>query len=198
MPQRVVLIARSALLATLALPPVGCTGGSPEPGRDPAAREPVSIERDPAAPIQTDADAYRLRQTDPILFETEVPFRFRNPLADTIYVVNCRGLLAMSLERREQERWAPYWEPALPLCLSPPIVIEPGAEYRGTMEIVGALPGHATFPEFGSAEPDGVYRLRWRNLVLHYDDARQGFGEPVPEELTYSNAFRLEDPRRRQ
>ena len=132
-----------------------------------------------------------------ITLTTTIPFRFRNPLPDTVYVVNCSRGLATSLERLEAGEWQHYWSPIMLMCLSPPIVIPPGATYRDSARIVGVLPGHNAGPEFGSAEPEGTYRLRWGNLVLHYHDAEpgRGFGDPVPEELTVSNAFRLEDPR---
>lgn len=156
---------------------------------------PPTVERDTTALVQTDSLIYRLEREWAGL-RTTIRFSFTNPLPDTVYMVNCNGVVSGQLEKRSDGgQWIAMWSPVLPACLSPPVVIAPGATYEGTLPVWGALPGTNAAPQFNSSEVEGVYRMVWGSLVLHYDDSRQGFGDPVPLSVRISNAFVLDDPR---
>jgi hypothetical protein len=152
-------------------------------------------ERDLTAPIQTDETSYSLRD-DWVGLAAEIPLRWENQTANTLYIVNCRGALAPVLEKRVGWRWEVFWTPTLQACLSPPIVIEPGAVLVDTLHLWGALPGNNAGPEFKSDDVGGVYRIVMHSVVFNYDSDRQGFGDPVALEYRISNLFALHDPRR--
>lgn len=145
------------------------------------------------APITTTAASYALRHADGGI-ATEVGIRFENESDRTMYIVNCRGLLAPVLEKRVDGAWVRYWSPALPRCLSAPIVIEPGAAIDERIQVWGAMPGMNWAPVWASAHVAGTYRIVLHSIVYDYDGDRQGFGEPVPLELRVSNEFTLTGP----
>jgi len=181
------------LLLILAI--VSCSSSEPlsDTERPSEAEKPSEtvLTRDSSAPIQTDSLSYTLKR-DALGWATRIPFTYRNPTADTIYVVNCNRTLAMALEQRAGDAWRTNWHPALPVCLSAPVVIAPGAVYVDTMAIFGAPPGRNVAPEFGDTTFTGTYRLVWHNLVTHYrTDAGANFGGAVPLEYRYSNEFVL-------
>jgi hypothetical protein len=144
--------------------------------------------------LRTDSTSYTLKRSGGG-WETQIGLEFTNPLRGTIYVVNCNGGLALSLERLEGSSWRTVWAPVLQRCLGPPIQIPAGSTFRTTYPIWGAEPNRNTAPEFSTAALDGTYRLMWSSLVLNYDDRRQNFGDPVPEALRVSNAFELRQER---
>lgn len=90
------------------------------------------------------------------------------------------------------EGWETAWSPFLNLCLSPPIVIEPGETVAFTLHVFGGLPGGDLWPKFDSDDPSGVYRIVWDGAVFGYSEDAPSFGRPVPLEQRVSNAFTLE------
>jgi hypothetical protein len=124
---------------------------------------------------------------------TAIDFTFTNPLAETIYVVNCRGGLAMELQRWDGAAWRTVWSPVLQMCLSPPIEIGAGETFAATLPVWGSEPGRNHMPEFATTRLDGTYRLKWGNLVLRWrgDYVDGAFGDPVPEEVRVSDRFEL-------
>lgn len=168
----------AALAAALALAAAGCSTPR-DPGGD-----------DGASPLRTDRTAYTLERTARGL-EVDIPFTFTNTTGRTVYVVNCNGIAPPSLVKREGRDWVTAWSPAVPLCLSPPIVIEAGTTYADTLDVVAGAPGSNVQPQFMVDEVEGTYRLVWGGVVYDYDADRQGFGEPVPAELRVSNTFVL-------
>lgn len=149
--------------------------------------EPV---RTGAEAVQTDRAQYRLRQ-EGIGFKTQIPFSFRNPLPDTVYMFNCGGALDMSLEKKVQGGWEWFWGPVLFECLSAPVVIPPGTRYQDTLEVFGVQPGRNAAPAFRTNDIEGTYRLVWNNLVLHYRDSGMTFGDSLALSLRRSNEFQL-------
>src|SRR5690606_7265231 len=123
----------------------------------------------------------------------DVAFRYTNDTGQTTSIVNCNGGLNTSLEKHVDGTWEQFYDPALLMCLSPPIHIAARETYEGTARIHGALPGRNAAPEFASADLDGEYRLVWGSLVHDYDENRPGFGEPMGP--LRSNPFLLVDPR---
>lgn len=176
--------------------PPSDSAGVPEPADTSSTgrARPAAPARDTSAPLQTDSLFYAMREQW-VGVAADVSFSFRNPLPDTIYVVNCREQLNVSLETRSDREWKDFWSPILMMCLSKPIAILPGSTFHGTAKIYGAPPEANAAPRFPVKNVDGIYRLKWGSLVLHYDDRRQGFGDPVPVELRVSNPFALDDPR---
>jgi hypothetical protein len=180
---------RCALVAVL----LGGACGTPPP---PAAGAEDAVAAAPpreGLALRTDAGEYTLKHRPPF-WDTRIPVSFRNPLPDTVYMVNCREEVAMTLEKKTAQGWVPFWEPILDLCLSPPVRIAPGAAYADTVWVGGAMPGMNSAPAFASRDLDGVYRLRWDNVVLHYREFSAGspnWGDSIPAVHRTSNEFVL-------
>lgn len=149
-------------------------------------------ERDITAPIQTDKTFYTLGD-EWVGLATEIALRWENQAADTLYVVNCRGALAPVVEKKVGGAWEVFWSPILQLCLSSPIVIEPGGVLADTLHLWGALPGQNAEPAFKSGNVEGIYRIVMHMVVFHYDGDRQYFGDSVPLEYRVSNLFALHE-----
>ena len=166
--------------------------GTPRPPQA-GAEQGIAASPPQATALRTDAGEYTLRRREP-MWETHIPVTFRNPLPDTVYMVNCQQELGMTLEKKTAQGWSPFWEPVLMLCLSPPVRIAPGATYADTLWLAGAMPGANTVPAFASRDLDGVYRLRWDNVVLHYREFspdRPSWGDSIPPAHRTSNEFVL-------
>ena len=148
--------------------------------------------RDATLFIQTDKLEYKLTdQSGGRAFS--VSYVYTNALTDTLYIVNCNNTFGYSLQRYENNSWVTIWSPPVPLCLSQPIVIPPGGKYSGQFDIWGAAPGSNTFPRWPSGDLTGNYRLLFGEVVMHYTDRGQSFGEQPAENARASNEFRLED-----
>lgn len=120
----------------------------------------------------------------------DVEYRFSNTTGGTVYLVNCLGAFGVRLDRWESESWRTVWSPALPACLSDPIVIEAGEVWADTLAIVGALPGTSGFPSFDAPDPAGTYRFVWEAALTSYQPAAP-FGDPLPLEQRASAPFDL-------
>ncbi len=147
---------------------------------------------DAASPIRTDRAEYTARRVADGV-EVEIPFTYTNRTGRTVYVVNCNGIAPPGLQKRVDGEWMRAWSAAVPLCLSPPIVIGAGRTYTDTLRVFAGTPSSGVAPVLEVEEVEGVYRLVWENVVHDYDDARPGFGEPLPLEARISNPFRLEE-----
>jgi hypothetical protein len=140
--------------------------------------------------LTTDSASYLLTP-DWVGLKTTIGIRFENRSDRTMYIVNCRGGLAPVLQKRVSGQWVEYWSPVVLMCLSPPIVIEPGAHIERSLPIWGALPGNNAAPEWRSPDVPGTYRMVLGSVVWNYSDRGQSFGDPVPLELRVSNEFTL-------
>jgi hypothetical protein len=142
--------------------------------------------------IRTSAGEYVLRPQGGG-WAVDIPISFRNTSGATLYIVNCRGMLAPVLEKLTADRWEPFWSGVQLQCLSPPIVIAPDASIQDTVQVWGALPGGNTEPSFPSADLDGTYRIVLGSVVHNYDASYSAgrFGDPVAVEHRSSNRFRL-------
>jgi hypothetical protein len=145
--------------------------------------------RDSGAWLQTDTTVYRLRK-DWVGWEAVIPFAYRNLASDTLFVVNCRRGLSISLERWQDSTWVRNWGSLNALCLSPPIVIPPGVTYVDTLFLWGAEPGESAEPAYDTSEIEGIYRIVWQSLTYRYADGPQPGGE-VPLDRRISNRFVL-------
>jgi hypothetical protein len=162
---------------------------APAPG---AAPLPGALPLEGEAHLRTGSDSYQLTRRDGG-WATSIDFTFTNPLAENVYVVNCRGGVLLGLERWSGEAWERAWSPVELQCLSPPIVIAPGETLRHTLPVWGSDPGRNHHPEFVVTPVEGTYRLVWSQPVLRWrgDYVDGAFGDPVPAELRVSNAFTL-------
>lgn len=154
-----------------------------------AQADPTISFRDAAA-FQTDSLSYTLVSAAHGL-EGKIAFVFTNPTSAPVYIVNCRGATALRLEKRSGDRWVPAWSPVIPLCLSPPIVVQPGQQYAGVVHVFGGHPSTNMHPQFVVDPVPGVYRIVWTDVLRTYNDRGNPFGEPLPLEQRVSNRFQL-------
>jgi hypothetical protein len=176
-----------ALAVPLALALVG--GCTPVNGNGP---HPATMPFEGETHLRTSAESYTLTRRDGG-WATSIDFSFTNPLAENVYVVNCRGAVLLGLERWSGDAWERAWSPVELACLSPPIVIAPGETLRHTLPVWGSDPGRNHHPEFTVTPVEGTYRLVWSQPVLRWrgDYVDGAFGDPVPRELRVSNSFVL-------
>jgi hypothetical protein len=131
-----------------------------------------------------------LRRSD-LGLEGEIPFSYTNTTGETVYVVNCNEFVPPMLEKQEGDMWVPAWGAAVPDCLDPPIVIQPGETYGDTLSIFSAHADRNMVPIFEVEDVEGIYRLVWPDVVYNYDMNRPGFGDPLPVQARISNRFVL-------
>jgi hypothetical protein len=148
--------------------------------------------REQEHPLQTDHLEYEVRRSDGEV-SVAIPFTYRNETGRTVYVVNCQRIAPPALEKYIDGEWVRAWTAVVPLCLSPPIVIRPGATYADTLRVFAGKPASDVYPQFTVPEVEGIYRLVWGSVVHDYNDRRQGFGEPLPLAERISNPFLLKD-----
>jgi hypothetical protein len=146
--------------------------------------------RDTATAFQTESLSYTLISTQSSL-ETRIAFVFTNPTPAPVYIVNCKGTTSLRLEKQSGDKWVPAWSPVIPLCLSAPIVVQPGQRYSGVVHVSAGHPSNNLYPKFAVDPVPGVYRIVWRDVLRTYDDRANPFGEPLPLEQRVSNRFRL-------
>jgi hypothetical protein len=158
-----------------------------------ACSSPFGVDRDGETLLQTEELEYRLRETLSGL-RVEIPYTFSNRTGSRVYLVNCRGDVSPSLERKHGFQWVHGWASVKLMCLSSPVVIEPGAEYRDTLRVIAWRFGSNNGPRFETEEIEGVYRLRWDQALSSFDPNQYPFGEDIPLDSRVSNSFVLKDP----
>ncbi len=155
-----------------------------------ACSDPLVVERDQDAPIQTDRLRYDV-VSGGSGWRAQIVWTFTNPIAEPVSVVNCRGSAPTKLQKLESDEWINAWSPAFLLCLSPPIVVAAGATYADTLHFFAGYPGSNAGPKLEVQEIEGVYRLVWWPLLNYdHDDVT---GDLLPLEQRASNAFRFEN-----
>jgi hypothetical protein len=145
--------------------------------------------RDVEPLIHTDATAYQL-SFNGHGFTTMIPYVFDNRTDASVHLHNCNGAFAQKLERLERGKWVVAWYPALPLCLSAPIVVDPGDTFATELRVWGARPNQNFGPAFDVADPSGTYRLVWDAAAWSRQNGSQPV-EPMPLEYRISNRFVL-------
>lgn len=146
---------------------LACEGGALAPGTESGE-----------APIQTDRLQYVLTETD-AGWSAEIGYAFTNRTGRAVTVAHCAGAYSLKLQQRRAGGWVDAWPPLLPLCLSVPVVIEPGADRAGTVWFI-ARPN-----DFEVDRVAGVYRIVWTGVF--FDSS----GGEVPLWARVSNAFEL-------
>jgi hypothetical protein len=131
-----------------------------------------------------DALAYRLERTSDV-YEGMIRFTLTNRASRALTVENCLGQTGAVLEQQAGADWIGVWSPIIPLCLSQPIVIAPGAAYAGQLFIGAGRPGTNTEPKFSTGHIPGIYRLVWGSL-RYVGDTTQ-----VPRAEQTSNRFSI-------
>lgn len=181
MPRRCAVLV-SVLLVGLS----ACEGAVDRPG----AETSDIVGQDSASAFRTDALAYTLRLTS-VGLEGKIPFAFTNPTGSPVYIVNCNGYTSLQLEKLVEGIWVGVWSPVIPQCLSAPVVVQPGEEYRDTVRVFGGHPSTNDYPKFDVAAIPGVFRLVWSDVLRSYDHRSYPFGEALPAEQRTSNRFAL-------
>jgi hypothetical protein len=153
----------------------------------------LSVDPDPEPAMQTDGLEFRL-QSSGSGFEGEIPYSYSNDSGSRIYLVNCNQQLDARLERKSGDDWVLGWAPVLNLCLSAPIIIEPGEIFHDTLRIYAARYGSNSAPQFQFENPEGIYRIRWESALTSFDPDQYPFGEPLGLEKRTSNKFVLRAP----
>lgn len=151
--------------------------------------DPTVPSRDAVA-FQTDSLSYTLLSAS-VGLEGKIAFVFTNPTSAPVYIVNCRGATSLRLEKQSGDTWVPAWSPVIPLCLSAPIVVQPGQQYAGVVHVFGGYPSTAMHPRFVVDSVPGVYRIVWADVLRTYNNRTYPFGEPLPLEQRVSNRFQL-------
>lgn len=154
------------------------------------------------APPESGGEAIRGFQTSQLHYDftrvpdgiaVHIPYVHRNVTGDSVYFINCNGIIVPSLEKRTGETWSWVWSGVTPACMSPPMVVPPMGEYRDTVRV---LSGPNTAPHLEVADIEGTYRLVWHGVVhSHHPDAPP-LGTQLPQDERTSNEFTLSAPPR--
>ena len=148
----------------------------------------LAVPRDPEAAFQTDSLEYTL-SFEPAGYVTTIGFTFKNPTADTVFVINCRKLWQFHVEKHADGQWIRAFKPTLPGCLDAPIVIAPGSEARASLRIAAGYPGTNIYPQFEVATIAGVYRIVWNHVVDAWNEHPPSWGAEIAVEHRVSNRF---------
>lgn len=180
-----------AILASLTvLPACAGDGSRAVVGVDPA--DTLRVERDAAAPAQTDSLAYRA-STAAGEFRTGITVQYRNVTAERISFPHCNGAFWYGLQKRVDGAWVDAWSPDLPMCLSfEPIAVEPGATVTLRFGVYSGPKGSNFSSQFlANRWPPGVYRIDIAAARHGFDAPTSTFGRQVPVDARVSNAFVL-------
>jgi hypothetical protein len=169
-------------------------GACESPSAPPYVVSELPITRDVGASFQTDSLSYMLRLTS-IGYAAQLNVIYTNRTLAPAHIVNCGGATSVALEKLVDGQWQQAWAPALPLCLSAPIVVAPGASYSTGISVFAGYPENKAFPKFAVTELSGVYRAVWHSVLSTYQPSLP-FGEPLPLEARVSNRFTVVAPAR--
>jgi hypothetical protein len=140
--------------------------------------------------LRTDAFAYTLHASAGGV-EGKIAFTFTNPARHAVHIVHCNRVMSLHLEKRVGNAWVTAWTPVVPMCLSEPIVLQPGQVYHDTVHVFGGYPASNFYPKFTVADVPGEYRLVWDAVLKSFNPRGASFGEPLPLAQRTSNAFTL-------
>ena len=155
---------------------------------------PLDVARESEPLIQTDALRYELRKTD-VGVEVEILYTFTNRTGATVFIVNCGGAFAITLQKEESGRWVDAWGALIPACLSPPININVGELFSAVLSVFGGDLDKNIHPVFKDENATGVYRIAWHDALSSYSDRGYPFGDDLQLAYRISNRFALVDPR---
>ena len=156
----------------------------------------TEVEFSPRPALQTDGTSFRLEQFEQQRsagYRVQIPYSFTNRSRTRIYLENCFGNFASSLEMQQDGQWIAVWGQPLLSCLSAPIVIERGEVFQDTLSASAALPGGSWGPQWiQTPEVSAEYRIVWLTGLSSYNlDGRQAPGALIPLVQRTSNTFTL-------
>ena len=188
-----------ALIALTALLTGGCGEANPDDApADASSSSAMPPSGSPAdAPtdslMQTASTDFTLRADGPI-HRLDIPYRYRNTTGATVYLVNCNGDVSPALDRLEDDRWVRAWSPEMNGCLSPPVVIHPGALYSDTLRFAAGLDGNPSYNQMAWVGESGVFRLNWEQALSSFDADTHPFGPKIEVAHRVSNPFTIRRP----
>ena len=154
-----------------------------------ACDAPLGLESDAAALLVTDANEYPVSRGQSG-FSVGIRYVYSNRTDRVVELSNCNGFVGPSLEKLDSGSWVPAWSPIEALCLTAPVRIAVGAQYRDSLQVVAFDPGQNAGPEFLLDGVDGTYRLIWHRARWGSEEAG---ATSMPVRLRVSNSFRLLD-----
>jgi hypothetical protein len=120
--------------------------------------------------------------------EIHIPYVYRNMTGDSVYFMNCNGIIVPSLEKQTENTWSSVWVGPTPACLSAPVVVPPQGEYTDTVRVRS---DPDMYPLLSVPNIEGTYRLVWHGVVHFYRSDVPQSGTPLPQDERTSNEFAL-------
>ena len=155
----------------------------------------TEVELSPGPALQTHGTSFRLERFERLRstgYRVHIPYSFTNRTRTRVYLENCFGGFASSLEMQRADQWVRVWSQPLLSCESAPIVIERGGVFRDTLSASAALPGGSWHPQWIQApEVSAAYRIVWLTGLSSYSPGRRPAGELIPLVQRTSNIFTL-------
>ena len=136
-------------------------------------------------PIQTDATRY-VSHEGPYGPEITIHATFTAPKDRTVYVLHCNGAISTAMQRLVGNKWVNAWSAETNSCLSPPIVLAPGAQHKDTMTFRRVTDIVIYAPNNRDVIQPGTYRLVWHNVLTSFDINARPFGPDLPLEQRVS------------
>jgi hypothetical protein len=124
--------------------------------------------------------------------EIHIPYVYRNMTGDSVYFMNCNGIIVPSLQKQTGTTWSSVWLGPTPACASPPVIVPPEGEYADTVRV------HSDpdmYPLLSVPNIEGTYRLVWHGVVHSYRSDVPQSGTPLSQDERTSNEFALTAPR---
>ena len=149
-----------------------------------ACGSPLGPGLDTDALMVTDAQEYRL-SPDNSGAETVISYTYSNRTGASVAIPNCLGDVTPHLEKFVDDAWVVAWSSPKLDCLSAPVTIGEGSQYRDELRLPADGRG------FVVSSITGTYRLVWGTLVWDYDEGGPPWGDPVPLAQRVSNHFGL-------
>lgn len=140
--------------------------------------------------FQTDSESYTLTQPGP-WYEATIRFTFHNDLKKNVYFVNCGGATGILLEKFVDSTWKPVWSPVMTTCLSAPLIVAAGKDWRSEIRVSAAPIGSNFLPQFSVRDIPGTYRVQWTHALRSYDPSKPRFGTQLPLQQRISNSFEI-------
>ena len=159
-----------------------------------ACGAPTGPASDAAALMVTGSASYQLIRGPRESVRTTIEYVYSNRTGQAVSIPNCNGDVTPLLEKFVDGAWVVAWDAPKNDCLSPPVTIEPGEQYRDAVRLRGYPPDGDVRPRFLVSSIEGEYRLVWPDAVWDYDDSGPPWGESLPLHQRVSNRFALLKP----
>ena len=159
-----------------------------------ACGSPEAVEEVERPLLRTESEGFQLQDAGDGWMTVQIPYVYLNESSDTVYLAGCEDGTPPSLQRHEDGEWVVRWSPFVFGCLSPPVVVLPGSEYRDTLVVHAGEFGSNNAPQFGVSDIDGTYRLLLTSAFTSYFADGPPWGPEVPLRRRVSNSFELRAP----